>query len=201
MVGHSYVRRLKEYRENGHVPGKNEKIVSVDGVTMALSYVYRGGRGYEYFNSSDQHKVDIIESKPDIILVILGGNGVSSGKGIPLVSAEMRKFHVWLREACPGAITIAAECEPRYDLNPHDTGDDVQESHWERRNAFNLAVGRMLKKGKCDYVLRIAKYLNCRKFYDKLGVHLNNRGNRFYWGLVKETLAGAVEKYRLGNRD
>ena len=129
------------------------------------------------------------------MLVILGGNGVSSEMSIPNVSQKMRVFHDWLRLACPNAVIIASESEPWYDKNPNECGEMVSESHWVRRNAFNHAVGRLLARRRCDYVLRTARYLNHREFYGRSGVHLNDRGNRFYWGLVKETLMGALLKY------
>ena len=198
LVGHSYVRRLRDYRIG---QGDDESRLTVDGTEMQLSYVFQGGVNFKFFNSSGSHKTEIIKSNPEVIVVILGGNGVSSGTDIPLVSAEMRKFHAWLREVCPEAITIASESEPRFDKNPDQRGNNVPESHWCRRNAFNLAVGRMLKKRKCDFVLRTSTYLNHREFYDRFGYHLSDRGNHFYWGLVKETLARAVQKYRLGSKD
>ena len=143
LVGHSYVRRLMDYRiENEESPFS----MSVDNVSMTLSFVHQGGKGYEFFNSSEAHKAQIVMSRPDIILVILGGNGVSSGAEIPTVSAQMRKFHEWLRGACPGAIIIAAESEPRYDLNLTDNKGNPVESYKERRNAFNQALNRTKSK-------------------------------------------------------
>ena len=65
LVGHSYVRRLMEYRVNS---GENESRITADGVVFDLEYVHKGGCGYEFFNSSDQHKKQIVGSRPDIVL-------------------------------------------------------------------------------------------------------------------------------------
>ena len=168
--------------------------ISVDGIDMSLEFVHERGKGYEFFNSSELMKSQIVNSKPDIVLVILGGNGVSSKTDIPQVSAQMRLFHAWLREACPNVIIIAAECEPRYNLNLYDHLGKPVESYYLRRNAFNQALNRTKSK---DFLLRTANYLNHRRFYGKNGVHFNARGNRFYWGLIIDCLSKAVDKFGL----
>ena len=193
LVGHSYVRRLMEFRVMSERE-EDASTISVDGMQMSLEFVHKGGTGYEFYNSSEALKARILKSKPDVILVILGGNGVSSKANIPDVSKEMRKFHEWLRENCPSAIIIAAESEPRYNLNLHDHLGNPVESYYLRRNAFNQALKRMRSK---DFVLRTANYLNHRYFYTKNGVHLNARGNRYYWGMIKDCLGKVLDKYGL----
>ena len=190
LIGHSYVRRLMEYRVAYE---ESPFSMSVDGVEMRLSFVHQGGCGYEFFKHSEPHKAEIVRSCPDIILVILGGNGVSSEAAIPTVSTQMRKFHEWLRLACPSAIIIAAECEPRYNLNMCDHKGNPVESYRLRRNAFNQAIKRMNRLK--DYIFRTANYLNHREFYGRNGIHLNSRGNRFYWGMIRDCLGKVIDKF------
>ena len=199
-VGHSYVRRLMEYRM---AQGDNPDLLEVDGRWLELSYVHKGGENYAFFNRSPQYRQRIVQSNPDIVLVVLGGNAVGSGVPIPEASREMRDFHFWMRKALPNAIIVIAECEPRYntdceideeDLAPLDEDGVHRETFWSRRNAFNQAVNRTKLK---DFTLRTARYLNRREFYGRWGVHFNDRGNRFYWGMVKDCLAKVIIRFNL----
>ena len=200
MVGHSYTRRLRDYR-NTHEGGASS--MTLEGKAINLTYVHQGGQNYAFFNRSEVHKRRVVESKPDVVLVVLGGNAVGSGAPVPTGTREMRRYHRWLREALPGTVIICAEVEPRYNpdssvpedkLSPLDPDRKHRETYWYRRNAFNQAVNRMKDK---DFTLRIGKYLNRRRFYDKSGVHLSRRGNRFYWGLIKDCLVKAFLKFQL----
>ena len=191
FVGHSYVRRLMAYR-NTHerYPG----VIEVNDRVFQPTYVWQGGKDYAFFNTSNVHKDLIIQSKPDLILVILGGNAVASGDmEIPVVSQDMRTYFYWLQANFPNSLLIAAEVEPRYD-GQGPPSPNQEESHWERRNAFNQALYRMPGK---HFTHRVAKYLNHRDFYTFDGVHFSNRGNRFYWGMIKHTLSKVIEKFEL----
>ena len=191
LIGHSYVRRLMEYRQNYE---KYPGVIEVDGKTFQPTYVWQGGKDYAFFNKSNVHKDLIIESRPDLILVVLGGNAVASGDiEIPVASRDMRSYFFWLQENFPNSLLIAAEVEPRYD-GQGPPSPDQEESHWERRNAFNQAVYRLPGK---DFTHRVAKYLNHRNFYTFDGVHFSNRGNHFYWGMIKDTLSKVIKKFDL----
>ena len=188
IIGHSYVRRLRDYRSSTQrFPG----VLTVDGKCFLLKYVCEGGKDYSFFNQSIKHKIDVVESSPDIVLVVLGGNAVGNMDiSIPEATEEMRRYFYWLQDWFPAALLVASEVEPRYNL----TLPAGQESYWRRRNAFNQALKRMPGK---HYTHRISIYLNHREFYTGNGVHLNDRGNHFYWGLISETLSGLAKKFGL----
>ena len=106
LIGHSYVRRLMEYRK---IHEKCPGVIEVDGKTFQPTYVWQGGQDYAFFNGSNFHKEVIIQSKPDLILVILGGNAVASGDiDIPVASRNMRTFFYWLQENFPNSLLIVA---------------------------------------------------------------------------------------------
>ena len=200
IIGHSYCRRLGEFLlkmegDAGHV--------MVDGTQVVVTYVHQGGVNYAFFNGSPYHKRLVVDSKPDVVLVVLGGNAVGRRDPIPQGVQEMRKYHGWLKGALPNAIIVCAEVEPRYNhdpsvpkgmISPLDRDGTHRETYWFRRSAFNQAINRMKDK---DFTLRTAKYLNRREFFDRGGVHLNDRGNHFYWGLIKDCLAKVILRFHL----
>ena len=189
LVGHSYVRRLRDYRRCV-LNSQNEMVV--DQVKVGLKYVFRGGRDYYYFNRSRRHKLQILRGNPDVILVVLGGNAVANRKPIPEATQEMRVFVKWLRDMMPNVVIIVAEVEPRYSWHPLLPRGYQGESFKERRNAFNQAIRRVQTK---DCTLRIANCLCKRKYYDRKGVHLSQCGNEFYWELIRNVLKYAMETW------
>ena len=73
VVGHSYVRRLKIYREK---EVQNPEKLELEGKKFNLSYVHKGGVDYKFYNQSEGYKNEIIATSPQIIIVILGGNSL-----------------------------------------------------------------------------------------------------------------------------
>ena len=189
LVGHSYVRRLRDYRR--YVLHCQNELV-VDQVKVGLKYVFRGGRDYYFFNRSRRHKRQILRGNPDVILVVLGGNAVANSKPIPEATQEMRVFIQWLREMMPHVIIIVAEVEQRYSWNPLLPRGYTGESFRERRNAFNKAILRVQMK---DCTMRIANCLCQRNYYDRKGVHLSQLGNDFYWQLIHNVLKYVIDTW------
>ena len=188
LIGHSYVRRLKEYRESRI---KRPQFLIVNGQSFRLSYVHKGGKDYIFYNQSLKYKRRILEKNPDIAIVILGGNKVCGQEPVPVISEQMRVFHSWLREALPNSIIITAEVEPRYSFNPLLPLDHIGESYAERRSALNQAMKRMKDK---DHMLRLATILCDSQYFTWNGVHLCNAGNKVYWRALVGCLESAFDK-------
>ena len=188
VVGHSYVRRLKEYRESHF---RRPQFLSINGHRFRLSYVFRGGKDYSFYNQSNAYKLRILEKSPDIVIIILGGNKVCGQEPVPTISEQMRIFHAWLRGALPNSLIITAEVEPRYSYNPLLPPDHIGESYAERRSAFNQAVKRMRDK---NHMLRLATILCDSYYFTRNGVHLCDAGNKIYWKALVGCLESAFDK-------
>ena len=188
VVGHSYVRRLKEYRESRI---QRPQFIKVNGDRFRLSYVHKGGKDYAFYNQSPTYKLRILEKCPDIVIIILGGNKVCGQEPVPTISQQMRIFHSWLREALPNTLIITAEVEPRYSYNPLLPLDHTGESYADRRSAFNQAIKRMRDK---DHMLRLATVLCDNYYFTRNGVHLRDAGNKVYWRALVGCLESAFDK-------
>ena len=190
LVGHSYVRRLKKYRHQ-HTGSQWE--INEEGISVDLGYVFQGGQDYEFFNDSWHHKARILQENPDVVLVVLGGNAVANSVPTPQAAYQMHMFVNWLKRALPLSVIVIAEVEPRYNWHeglPADHDPEVESFKTERNN-FNQAVRRLRAK---DFTLRVANCLCSRGYYNYDGVHFNDKGNKFYWEIIINTLKHVMER-------
>ena len=191
VVGHSYVRRLMEYRQRRV---QHPEKLELGGKKFNLSYVHKGGVDYHFYNRSQRYKNKIIATSPQIIIVILGGNRVCSTQPVPEISIQMRQFHAWLKSTFPQTFIITAEVEPRFSFNPLLPPNHREESFKARRSAFNQAVKRNRDK---HLMLRLADLLCDRDYFTWNGVHLEDLGNKVYWSALKGCLKEAIPKLSL----
>merc|ERR1712030_82078 len=95
FIGHSYVRRARLYRKDHNLCINK---IQIHDVNLNLKYFWRGGSNYKDFNNIPEIKKRILTYSPDIIIIALAGNAVSSPStySMPEAQEEMRKFHRWL---------------------------------------------------------------------------------------------------------
>ena len=193
FIGHSYVRRARLYRQRKNLPVDN---IQIEGINLKFKYFWRGASNYQHFNDIPYIKKFLITQSPDIIIIALAGNAVSSPSSytMPKAQDEMRKFHRWLTSTFPNAKILPIEAEPRF--NSHEeltiTHDPLVESYHSRRKCMNHAIDRM--KGKHG-MIRVYTLLNDRSLFERDLVHLNKDGYKIYWELITNCLKFSLKKW------
>ena len=170
FIGHSYVRRAHLYRKDHNLPLNK---LQIKNVSLNMKYYWRGGSNYKQFNDLPEIKKRILTHSPDIIIVALAGNAVSSHSSysMPEAQEEMRIFHRWLTTSFPNAKILPIEAEPRFNKHselPKNHPDNT-ESYHDRRKSMNHAINRM--KGKHG-TIRLFNALNEKPFSNPMNTHL-----------------------------
>ena len=165
LVGHSYIRRIKEHLNSKGVDG-----FTVGSTQVKVDFVYSGGADYARYNDSSRLKDWIMEFQPDIILVVLAGNGIRTDVPVPVYYDALRDFYNWLRGKFPGAIIISSECETRFHEENLSSNIPNKEEYDRRKVAVNQVLYKMKYK---NYLTRFGRTFNNRSFFYEKGVHLN----------------------------
>ena len=203
FIGHSYVRRAREYRQKKNLTHS----ILISNYKLNFFYFWIGGQNYTQFNSNPNTLAGIKNvgnrNPPDIILVCLAGNAVArpSSFEMPLANHEMRVFHEWVKTSFPSAKLIPIEAEPRFNYHselPKDHGKDgvIKESYKSRRVSMNSAIKRDKSK---DALCQLYNELNDIKYFIPYErnpyVHLNDEGYELYWKLIINCLTCCLGKW------
>ena len=189
LVGHSYIRRIKEHLKSKGVDG-----FTVGSMKVKVDFVYSGGADYARYNGSSCLKDWIMEYQPDIILVVLTGNGIRTDVPVPVYYDALRDFYSWLRGKFPGAIIISSECETRFHEENLLSNIPNKVEYYPRKVAVNQILYRMKYK---NYMMRFGRTFDNRSFFDEKGVHLNWDGKEKYWETIMYTIHYVMEKENL----
>ena len=174
IFGHSYVRDLSRL---GH------DYLIISDTTIHLDYFSYPGYGFQEFLSNPSLFDNLLQSKPDIVLVILGGNDIKVHVDLSEVKSHCEQFYKLLREKLPNSFIIASQIEVRHlnTVNRHGTPASglckklvVNFNKWLCRQSFKDKI--LLVNGE-------------NKLYDKSyfredGVHLNIEGLKLLFNLI-----------------
>ena len=101
-----------------------KKIYKIGGETIEFKYSFHPGKSFEFFLNKPHLIEPILKQRgetPDIVLVILGGNSISTIVEPKLIFENTRKFYSLLRDKLnivnPKAKIIACEVPMRYIFN------------------------------------------------------------------------------------
>ena len=169
IFGSSYCKYLSRYDKiRYHKIGKN---------LVKFEYEYFSGKSYEYFIDDPNKIDDVLSCKPDFVLVIFGGNSISTKRPKQQLLINCRTFYqllnAKLKAVNPCAKIIAHQLPLRFVTNgKYDTPDP--ETFRNLRNAVNEKVRKLPTK---DYILLTAsknKLDNPNLYCDR--VHFNEDG-------------------------
>ena len=192
LIGHDYIRRIME-----HLKSKVVDSFTVGSVQVKVDFVYSEGADYARYNESSYLEDWIMEFKPDIILVVLAGNGIKTNIPVPVYYDALRDFYNWLRGKFPGVIIISSECETRF--HEENLGSDIpnKEEYDRRKVAVNQVLYKMKYK---NYMMRFGRTFDNRSFFDLKGEYLNWDGNEKYWETIMHTIRYVMEMENMSRK-
>ena len=184
IIGHSYVKSLSKL---------NVKNFSVGEHTVEVKYLYKSGASYSTILDKSSYLDQAEEYNPDFVLVVLAGNSLSNSCPNKKIYEQIREFYLVLRARLPNSIIISAQVELRYYAENNRWNCPTESEFRKRRSSVNKFLNRLKLK---NYVLNISGpgRLDNPKYYKRDGVHLNEKGVKLYFSLIKSTVRYIVEK-------
>ena len=118
LLGHSYVRDLKNYCERNGCYYLKE-----NGVEVELLFDSIPGATYDTFLQLPLKFKEISYIKPDVVLTVLGGNDIKVNCDLAVVKNQCRSYFEQLRQSLPDEFLVTLEVESRYlrETNKHGT--------------------------------------------------------------------------------
>ena len=183
IFGHSYVRDLRNL---------NIFKFHFEDITIDIKYSFWPGASYKKFLDNPETLKSIVQYKPDITIVILGGNAILKSVGAYELQHQCRQFYKLLRCLIPDSLIIAAQVELRTYKPENRFGSPLPAEFKRKRNNLNTFLKRLKL---VDNLLIIAGpgRLDNPIFY-RDGIHLNRRGLSIYFSILKSTVKFALNK-------
>ena len=189
IIGHSYVRDLKSHSESLIA----NKLALVNGGCIELKFICVNCATFNSFFRSPSVLSLMLEIKPDIICVILGGNDFKGGIELSAIKNTCIDFYAKIKSIFPGAIIVASQVEKRF----VEAGD--------RYSRFGVPPPELFKKLSVYF----NSWINKQKFKDRIlcirgksklddikfyrdSVHLNNQGIAKYFDILSSLLVDIV---------
>ena len=141
-----------------------------------------------------EHLDKISDSKPDIVVAIIGGNSIVNSSTNHEICEKLREFYKILRSKLPQTLIIAAQIEQRFYKENNRYNAPLEEEFKQRKNSMNKCLNRIKEK---DNLLIISgkNRLEDSQYYKRDGIHLNDCGLKVYMQILKTTVT-----YALNNR-
>ena len=161
---------------------KQNTITAHEGIELDIEYFGFSGATFRFYLDNPSHVNALVNSKPEFIVVILGGN----------IYQDCTKFYELLRDKLPDSIIISSQIENRFYSRDNYHNSPLPEQFDYLRRHFNCFLKN--KKFK-DCILQVqgSDRLNPEFYAD--GVHLNADGlNRFFTFIVA-TVSFAYNKF------
>ena len=188
LFGHSYVNHLR------HLGNWNREVNLQDNSRVSLEFLFKSypGKDFRYFLDHDETFNVVRSEQPDAIVVILGGNSITSQYGnaeIKLMAEDFfKKLNNFLK---PGCIRFVVQVETRFCKAGNRFGAPEHKEFERRRTLINNWYnGRIKRKGLVDRVVLLGsiKFLNTEENFDADGVHLNRQGLESYQTAVVDSV-------------
>ena len=193
LYGHSYVRKLEQ------LGNWNREITLNNGGKVDCQFLFKAfpGEDYDYFlnNPQEFHIINLI--KPDVVVVILGGNSIVNSVSNSAIKLKATEFYTKLREVVdPLCLRLAVQVEPRFSKAGNKFGTPEAEEFNQRKQIINNHVNKTVKRNKLVegvILLGSVNYLNDSKYFVD-GVHLNKIGLQMYRDAILGGLKYALDK-------
>lgn len=183
FVGHSFVRDLESIKDS---EWKLE-----NGRATECKYFFIPGSCYKNWVEFPQELHDLIDFKPDILVVYLGGNSIVATVSDADIKHYAKIFFDIIRNNLPKVILIASEIELRFVAPVNRFETPTVDEFKRRRNGFNFFLR---KCKKINFLAQIGgpSRLDDIKLYKPGGIHLNEEGIRKLDRMLKNTIEYAV---------
>lgn len=192
LFGHSYVRDLSRFGNWD----REVELATGEKVWAEFQFMAYPDVDYAYFLDHPEEMSQIQELDPDVIIVILGGNSVTSDLSNSQIKEKAFAFYTLLKTAVrPECIKLAMQIEPRFESPGNSRGAPLASEFNRRRQILNNFTNKKLKKhGLVDRVIQLGSFdfLNNPQNY-RDGVHLCWAGLEKYKGAVMGGLRYALE--------
>lgn len=179
IFGHSYVRDLQRL---GH------ESATINDVTATLKYYSFPGSGFKDFLSNGDLLNGLVQGKPDIVVVVLGGNDIKVDVDISNVKHDCERFYKLLREKLPNTFVIASQVEFRQLSVVNRHGTPKADLFKKLAISFNKWLCRQTFKDKILLVNGCNK-LGDKSFFREDLVHLNLKGLKLLFSLIISCIA------------
>ena len=165
ILGHSYVRDLSQLNQF--------EVTTSSGIQFELRYFHHAGARFETFLNQHWRFDSIRDYKPDITIVVLGGNDLCEWIPLKEIKDNAVDFYKLLRKKLPDTLIVATQVEIRYLEHPNFYGTPTTEQFSKLANFFN----KFLSKGKFkDKLFMIKSSLSNPNYYREDHIHLNQVG-------------------------
>lgn len=185
VLGHSFARDLQSLGLSSF---------AADHRNITVKFSTHPGANYDTFIENPSRLKQALVDKPDIIVVILGGNSIKRDVTNFEVFKKCRTFYELLRVEAPTAVVISAQIELRFYKTPNRFGCPGPEDFKKKRNELNKFLNKLKLKNFMLIVAGPGRLDNQQYYRDE--VHLNQTGLKVYSSILKTTVSYALQKIR-----
>ena len=194
IVGDSYIWRLLKYideESEKDVLGKIDRLLNI--YREDLNIEFKGKSGGNYKDLREISLKAAMEEKFEVLILMIGGNDLDSGKISPeKLAEEVMEFGQSLIEAELVKYVVITQVVPR-DKPLHSP----KEVYRTRAEQYNDEVEEMASKTERILFWRHVR-MNQRRMLGKDGIHLSNVGNYILYHSLKKALAHVINHLEKG---
>lgn len=183
LFGHSYVRDLERLGNFS---------IYIENTLVSFKYFSFPGFRFRNFLENPSLLDNLISERPDIVVVILGGNDISVNIELKQVKGDCKDFFNLIRSKLSSTFVIASQIEFRHICQINRHGSPSEELYKKLANHFNNWLNKQRFKDKILIVNGGNKLCDINVF-KRDGVHLNFEGLRIYFDLLLSALKGPIE--------
>ena len=179
LLGHSYVRDLSEL---------NVRVFELSpSLQLEVSYFSFPGARFSSFLNNLSCLDELIDGRPDIVVVILGGNDFQNNTLISDVTKQCSCFYKYLREKLPQTRLIATQVELRF-YKPNNIYNCPEAATYKKVIGY---FNKYLQKAKpADSLICILgpNRMSKESLYRSDGIHLNREGLNKLMQIIQSAL-------------
>ena len=173
-------------------------IYNIGGQSFKFTYKDYPGESFEYFLEKPERLDSVLSASPDVVIVILGGNSISTKVEPEVLYSRAKNFYRLLNEKLlrinPSAKIIASEIPLRFVKNGFKNTPPPEQFKFIRHRV-NLKLRDCKYK---HYLFRVEGpgRLDCRSNYNRKGIHLSFKGLNKQLDLLLSTLQYMLDNPR-----
>ena len=189
LLGHSYVNYLNDFGWRDYSRDRRGHFVGLSHEFMSYP-----GRDFGYFTSENLLN-PVREYNPHIVVVIFGGNSITTDRTNTQNKRDAKRFYQYLRLVInPNCLVLAVQVEKRYYSHVNLYMCPEPEEYNKKRNILNNYLQRQLKHQRLvDHVIMLGGEVFSKELhYQDDGVHLNQLGLDMYRRIIENGIDYAI---------
>ena len=186
IAGHSYVRDLYNNYSNSCL---ND--LKINSVNLNFKFIYSPGGKFSTFINNECLFDQIVESKPDILLVILGGNDLATDVELSKIKSDCSEFYNLLRQNLASTYIICSQIESRFLLRENRFRTPAADTFYFLANNFNNWLKNKSFKDRLLCIRGPGRLCN-PDLYKADKIHLNPVGLNKLFDIIREVLIDTV---------